>query len=204
MAKENIVTQEKFDLLLSWLDRNRETAGQKYEKIRQRLIRILIGRGCFEAEQLADETFDRVTRKLPELAGNYTGEPSLYFYGVADKIYLEWLRQQKKIKQLRLPQNDARDKTALEIEYECLETCLEKLSAEQHRLIVGYYKEEKPRKSKIAGSWRNFLELRQTRCKSNIANSRPVKRMYAKLHCRKKFDVKGFTVFCHNITEQLK
>jgi DNA-directed RNA polymerase specialized sigma24 family protein len=175
MAKENIVTQEKFDLLLSWLDRNRETAGQKYEKIRQRLIRILIGRGCFEAEQLADETFDRVTRKLPELAGNYTGEPSLYFYGVADKIYLEWLRQQKKIKQLRLPQNDARDKTALEIEYECLETCLEKLSAEQHRLIVGYYKEEKTAKienrrklAEFFGITANAMQVKTLRIRAQL------------------------------------
>lgn len=145
MAKENKITQENFDLLLSWLDPNRETAGQKYEKIRQRLIRILIGRGCLEAEQLVDETFDRVTRKLPELAGNYNGEPSFYFYGVADKIYLEWLRQQKKIKQLSLPETNVRDKTA-EIEYECLESCLEKLPADQHLLIVGYYKEEKTAK----------------------------------------------------------
>lgn len=142
MAKENIITQENFDLLLSWLDPNRETAGQKYEKIRRRLIRILIGRGCFEAEQLADEIFDRVTRKLPELADNYSGDPSLYFYGVAGKIHLEWLRQQKKMKQLPLPETVDEDKSA-DLEYECLQTCLEKLPSDQRHLIVGYYKEEK-------------------------------------------------------------
>lgn len=162
-------------MLLSWLDRNRETAGQKYEKIRRRLIRIFIGRGCFEAEQLADETFDRVTRKLPELADSYTGEPTLYFYGVADKIHLEWLRQQKKIKQLPLPEPDDSDKTALEIEYECLETCLEKLPADQHRLIVGYYKEEKSAKienrRKLAdffGMTANALQVKTLRIRSRL------------------------------------
>ncbi|HEY0047746.1 MAG TPA: hypothetical protein VGB68_00565, partial [Pyrinomonadaceae bacterium] len=63
MDKENVINQENFDVLLNWLDRNREIAGQKYEKIRRRLIRIFLGRGCFEAEELADETINRVTRK---------------------------------------------------------------------------------------------------------------------------------------------
>jgi RNA polymerase sigma factor (sigma-70 family) len=175
MAKENTITQESFDVLLSWLDRNHESAAQKYEKIRQRLIRIFIGRGCFEAEELADETFNRVTRKLPELADSYTGEPSLYFYGVADKIHLEWLRQQKKIKQLRLPETDDRDKTALEIEYECLETCLKKLPSDQHRLIVGYYKEEKSAKienrRKLAdffGMTANALQVKTLRIRARL------------------------------------
>jgi len=96
MSKEIVITQEGFNTLLSWLDRNRETAGQKYEKIRRRLIRIFYGRGCFEAEELADETINRVIRKLPQLLDDYAGEPALYFYGVANNIYQEWLRKQKK------------------------------------------------------------------------------------------------------------
>ena len=175
MAKENIITQDNFDLLLSWLDRNREAAAQKYEKIRQRLIRIFIGRGCFEAEELADETFDRVIRKLPQLADSYTGEPSLYFYGVADKIHLEWLRQQKKVKQLHLPETDDQDKTTLEIEYECLENCLGKLPADQHRLIVGYYQEEKSAKienrRKLAdffGMTANALQVKALRIRAQL------------------------------------
>lgn len=143
MAKENVVTQENFDVLLSWLDHNREIAGQKYEKIRARLIRIFVGRGCFDAEELADETFNRVTEKLPQLARDYVGEPALYFYGVADKIHLEWLRRQKKKQQLQIPETQESDKAELETEYECLETCLEKLSADQHSLIIGYYREDK-------------------------------------------------------------
>jgi RNA polymerase sigma factor (sigma-70 family) len=175
MVKENIITKENFDVLLSWLDHNRETAAQKYEKIRQRLIRIFWGRGCYEAEALADETFDRVTRKLPELADSYTGEPSLYFYGVADNIHLEWLRQQKKIKHLNLPQSDDRDKTALEIEYECLENCLEKLPTDHRRLIVEYYKEDKSAKIenrrklvKLLGMKANALQVKTSRIRAQL------------------------------------
>lgn len=176
MAKENVLTRENFDVLLAWLDRNRETAAEKYEKIRQRLIRIFRGRGCFEAEALADETFDRVTEKLPELAERYAGEPALYFYGVADKIYLEWLRKQKKTNQLLLPDGeDAADKAEAEIEYECLESCLGKLPAEQSKLIVEYYREEKSAKienrRKLAenlGMNANALQVKASRIRAQL------------------------------------
>lgn len=159
MAKENLITQESFDVLLSWLDRNRETAAQKYEKIRQRLIHIFAGRGCFEAEELADETFNRVTRKMPQLADGYTGEPALYFYGVADKIHLEWLRKQKKIKNLEFTDTDSQNIPEPDLEYDCLETCLQTLSLEQRELIIEYYKEEKSAKISCRKELAQKLEI---------------------------------------------
>jgi len=175
MAKENVITRENFDVLLSWLDRNRAIAAQKYEKIRQRLIRIFIGRGCFEAEEMADETFNRVTQKIPQLLDNYVGEPALYFYGVADKIHLEWLRRQKKIQQLQLPETDESDKAELEVEYECLETCLAELPADQHELIVGYYREEKSAKienrrelAKKHGISANAMQVKASRIRTQL------------------------------------
>lgn len=176
MAKENVITQESFNMLLTWLDHNRETAAQKYEKIRQRLIRIFIGRGCFEAEELADETFNRVTGKLPALADGYAGEPALYFYGVADKIHLEWLRKQKKISQLHLPEADCeKEQSKTEMEHDCLENCLGKLPADEHQLIVGYYQEEKSAKienrRKLAaklGMSANALQIKASRIRARL------------------------------------
>ena len=151
MAKDTTVTQENFDALLNWLDLNREAAGQKYEKIRQRLIRIFVCRGCFEAEELADMTINRVMLKLPQISEKYVGEPTLYFYGVADKVHHEWLRQQKKIKKLELTGTDNYDETEpeSESEYECLEDCLKILSIAERELIVSYYKEEKKAKIEL-------------------------------------------------------
>jgi RNA polymerase sigma factor (sigma-70 family) len=146
MDKENAINQENFDILLSWLDRNRENAGQKYEKIRRRLIRIFHGRGCFEAEELADETINRVTRKLPQVAADYVGEPTHYFYAVANKIHLEWLRKQKKINALPLAETPDHAETESEAEYECLEICLKALPDKQRGLIVEYYRDEKSAK----------------------------------------------------------
>lgn len=175
MIKENAITQEKFDVLLAWLDQNREIAAEKYEKIRCRLIRIFAGRGCFEAEELADETFDRVTGKLPELSESYTGEPTYYFYGVANKVHLEWLRKQKKIKQLEMPPNDENDQADDQIEYDCLENCLGKLPVDQHQLIVEYYREERSAKienrralAKNLGISKNALQVKTMRIRAQL------------------------------------
>ena len=93
MKKDWVLTQDAFDTLLDWLDPDREQAGRKYEAIRGRLIRIFICRGCLESEFLADETINRVTAKIEEISKSYVGDPALYFYAVAQKVHLEYLRK---------------------------------------------------------------------------------------------------------------
>lgn len=177
MAKDTRITQEHFDALIDWLDPNREAAGQKYEKIRQRLIRIFVCRGCFEAEELADMTINRVMLKLPQISEKYIGEPALYFYGVADNIHHEWLRQQKKIKKLEVTEtsNYAESEPESESEYECLEDCLKTLSIAERELIVDYYKEEKKAKIELRralaaklGISINALQVRTCRIRADL------------------------------------
>jgi DNA-directed RNA polymerase specialized sigma24 family protein len=138
MKKEWVLTQEAFDGLLAWLDPNRDLAAQKYESIRTRLIKIFACRGCAEAEDLADETINRVTNKLPEIQGTFVGEPARFFYGVANKIQLEYSRPQRT--PVLPPVNDNEDS---EREYECLDRCMERLSSENRQLVLSYYQEEK-------------------------------------------------------------
>jgi len=139
MKKEWVLTQEAFDALLAWLDSDREVAAQKYETIRTRLIKIFACRGCAETEDLADETINRVTSKLPEIQANFIGDPARYFYGVANKIHLEYSRQ----KLLVAPPPPTTDNTESELEYECLDRCVSKLSKENRQLVLSYYQEEK-------------------------------------------------------------
>jgi dihydroneopterin aldolase len=67
MKKNWELSQETFDALLAWLDSDRDQAAMKYEKIRRALIKIFTGRACVEPEDLADETINRVARKLKEI-----------------------------------------------------------------------------------------------------------------------------------------
>lgn len=151
MKKEWVLTQQAFDTLLDWLDGDRERAGRKYEEIRVRLIKIFTCRGCFEAEELADETINRVVGKVDEIANNYQGDPALYFYGVSHNIHLEYLRKLK-LRVAEIPPESTTDIVPrpsvgmvedIEPEFECLEHCLDELSPDSRKLLLEYYQHEK-------------------------------------------------------------
>lgn len=151
MKNQWVVTQQAFDSLLNWLDADRESAGTKYEKIRVRLIKIFTCRGCGEADDLADETINRVTVKLGEIAANYSGDPALYFYGVAQKVHLEYLRKRPLVQESLETGREPGGQTTwppeaadeVEHEYACLEQCMDRLPPENRRLVLEYYHEEK-------------------------------------------------------------
>ena len=132
-------TQGDFDKFLFWLDPDRERAARKYEEIRRRLIKIFACRGCPEAEDLADETINRVIGKAQELIDSYIGDPARYFCGVARKVYLEYVR--KPPPALHVPPPDPPQEK--EREYECLDACLGQLPDETRRLILEYYQDKK-------------------------------------------------------------
>src|SRR5437016_9086682 len=83
--KLQVLRQEDFDRLLLWLDPDPERAGIIYEKIRWRMIAILASRGCRLAEELADETIDRVARRVADIQAKYVDERAIYFLGVMNK-----------------------------------------------------------------------------------------------------------------------
>src|SRR3982751_4869329 len=89
------INEESFESLLAWLDPNRETAGQKYEVIRAGLIRIFVSKGFSDAEDIADETINRVMKRLPEIRDTYVGERARYFHGVARFVIREMNRRKE-------------------------------------------------------------------------------------------------------------
>ncbi len=139
MNKGWVLTQESFDDLLAWLHPQREQAGQKYEDIRRRLIKIFTCRGCCEPEDLADETINRVSKKLKDIKSEFTGDPARYFYGVANKVHMEYLRRKP------TPPMPAslEDSDQIEKEYECLERCMQKLTPDNRELVLQYYQDDK-------------------------------------------------------------
>jgi DNA-directed RNA polymerase specialized sigma24 family protein len=142
MKKNMEINPAAFEKMLLWLDKNRDAAGNKYEAIRLRLIKIFDYRQCPNSEELADRVFDRVLQKIEQNAVADGGNPALYFYSVANNIYRENLRKPITVE---LPEDIAReeDEESFEPYYECLKKCLKKLSSEKQRLIIGYYEEEK-------------------------------------------------------------
>src|SRR5215510_8473677 len=96
------MTPDDFEELLLWLDPdpdgtgvpNRDRGAEKYEKIRQRIIRIYQNRGWHRSEEVADEALERVGPKVKRLRPTYVGDPARYIYGIARNVYHEMLREE--------------------------------------------------------------------------------------------------------------
>jgi DNA-directed RNA polymerase specialized sigma24 family protein len=149
MRKDWVLTQEALDGLFDWLDEDRQQAALEYEKIRRKLIRIFVGRRCHVAEELADETINRVTVKVQKLVV-YEGDKALYFYAVANNVYREWLRDPARtnceppVFKAVTPSEPNED----EDKYECLERCWKELNEDSRSLFLEYNREEKSAKIK--------------------------------------------------------
>lgn len=171
MKKNWVLSQESFDLLLEWLSPDREQAGQRYEEIRTRLIKIYATRGCWEADELADETINRVAKKLAEVKDSFVGDPALYFYSFVNNIYFEYLRRKPAPVPPSMPQMSEED----EDRFNCLEECFEKLDRETRVLVMQYYRGEKSAKinhrKELAdelGIAANALRLRAFRARATL------------------------------------
>ena len=96
-----------------------------------------MSRGFSDAEDLADETINRVTKKLPEIRDTYVGEPARYFHGVARYIVREMMRR-KEVAVEEVPVVTAEAEVHSD-EYDCLQKCLRFLPADRRELILDYY-----------------------------------------------------------------
>lgn len=137
------MSPDDFERFLQWLDPDREKAGEKYPVIQARLTRYFTCRGCgVDADQLADETISRVTRKIEQIADAYVGERLPYFLGVSRNVYSEYL---KKLIVMRTSQPPPAPDSADEKELldRCLEGCMNRLTSENRDLILEYYTGEK-------------------------------------------------------------
>ena len=149
------MTQKAFDLLLSQLDSDRDAAGERYQRIRDKLVNFFRWRGCANADDYADRTIDRGARRLEEGAEITARDPYLYFHGVALNVLREhWKKAEKENTQsldaLPVWQTPAAEPDvgkAQEIETQearvgCLHHCVEILPRPQLDLITQYHQGE--------------------------------------------------------------
>jgi len=131
------ITKELFDALLEWLDPDRDTAGQRYETIRGGLVRMFVSKGISDAGNSADETMDRVMKRLPEIRDTYVGDPAKYFHGVARNLILEAKRRKEVVTEV-LPECVMKDPEISDTS-ECLSRCLKLLPRDKQELILDYH-----------------------------------------------------------------
>jgi DNA-directed RNA polymerase specialized sigma24 family protein len=179
------LTTEAFDSLLYSLHPDRDHAGRLYENIRRKLLEFFEARGSAVPEEHADETFDRVMRRMTE--GEKVENPASYCYGVAKFVWIEASRARAKApveldeNAVMPPRNDTDEDFALaresvERRLDCLENCLESLADETRHFIIEYYKDEnglKIEQRKLLAArldtTLNALRLRASRLRRELA-----------------------------------
>src|SRR5215217_8020060 len=144
---EWVLTQAAFDGFLATLDIDREKAGEKYEYIRLKLLKYFQWCGSDVPDIDADETINRVTRRICE--GQDVYNINGYIYGVAKLVHAESLKLRHR--RLSLDEGSFTEmSSSVEIEVanyqECLERCLECLSDEDREVITEYYRYKKTEK----------------------------------------------------------
>jgi len=140
------LTKEAFDKLLDSLGSDRDSAANKYLEIRANLLKFFEWRGCPFPEDHADETFNRVARKIVD--GEEIRNHAAYIIGVARLLVLEIIKANTKQREA-LNEFQAVDTTydeLAEIRIECLQNCLQQLPADSRELIMEYYQGDKSAK----------------------------------------------------------
>lgn len=144
-ARDTAASQTGFERLLAALDAERERAGELYERLRGKLILYFQCRNIVQAEECADETLDRVARKLE--ADEEIREINTFVFGVARLLLLERARQQARHDELpaEIPFTPESLENAAEIEtrLSCLRHCLARQTPENRELILHYYQGDK-------------------------------------------------------------
>ena len=142
------LTPKAFDQFLSILDIDRDRAGESYETLRRNLIQLFIWRGCRDPESHADETINRVIRKIDE--GEEVRDVIAYAHGVARRLLLEIFKKQEReqvgIDELPPLVAQPAEQNDDENGVLCLRRCLNRLPEESRQLIVLYYQGEKSAK----------------------------------------------------------
>jgi DNA-directed RNA polymerase specialized sigma24 family protein len=146
LKKDWVPTSDAFRHLLTWLDGGVDSGGEEYLEIRRRLVSHFDRKGCLPAEELADETLNRVARRLEE-EGWISDAPPHYCYIVARFVFLEHLRSGER-RRAPVPANlqaatefdtvSPSDEKRLD----CLEQCLGRLATADRELILEYYRDD--------------------------------------------------------------
>ena len=82
--------------LLAWLDAGVDSGGERYEEMRRRLSAYFDRKNCHAPDDLADETLNRIARRLEEEGSLVEGPPARYRYIVAKFVFLEFTREAKR------------------------------------------------------------------------------------------------------------
>jgi RNA polymerase sigma factor (sigma-70 family) len=121
-----------------------QSAGERFEVLRRKLVFYFESRRCDDPEELAHETLERLLQKHGERVE--VMDLMRYSYGVARNVLLEHLRRKKAEKKYISEQEycshavaDEEEAVSKERRLECLEECAARLSVQESALLTDYF-----------------------------------------------------------------
>jgi len=143
------LTAEGLGRLLARLDANRDQAAVEYERLRRALIKFFDWRGVWPPEECADETIDRLSRRLEEIT---VTDVKSYALGIARLVLLERGRGPvfspiDSGPELRSSPESLPDDEREQLQ-NCFDDCLAQIANDERSLLLSYYAGE--RQGKIA------------------------------------------------------
>jgi DNA-directed RNA polymerase specialized sigma24 family protein len=164
-----VLTSEAFERFLFSLDPDAEHAGEKYEALRRKLVKIFDWRGARFPEECADETINRLIRKLE--SGETIRDIPTYCQGIARLVFLETLKEPDnrwvsldELSAVVVPPFHEEDGA----HRQCFMRCLNELPVESRQLILEYYEDERRDKinNRQAMADRLGIPLNALRCRA--------------------------------------
>lgn len=163
------LTREKFSSFLEWLSPDIDTAGEEYERLRFRLCTFFSQRQCSFADDLADETINRVILKASE---ERIENKIAYCYGVAKNVYRESLRKQRPHLDIEEIQIAAKAPEEQTFPQECLDKCLQELSPESREILLDYFSETNLKKIELHRRLSQSLKMTQTALRMRVMRAK--------------------------------
>jgi len=179
------VTEPAFQRFLEWLDDGGSSGGERYLEMRRRLVRYFDRKNCLVSDDLADETLNRVARRLEQEGTISKATPAQYCYVVAKFVFLEHLRKTRSEATTSEPDLSSvptershlahgLSESAEEL-LDGLERCLQQLTAGNRNLILEYYRGEQAAKiqsrrqlAERLGLTANALSIRACRIRDEL------------------------------------
>lgn len=166
---KNELTREKFSTFLEWLSPDMDRAAEEYERLRFRLCLFFSQRQCSFADELADDTINRVIQKASE---EKIESKIAYCYGVAKNVYRESLRKRRDhldVDELQIAAKAPEEPT---FPRECLDKCLEELPPESRDLLLDYFSESKLAKVELHQRISHSLKKTQTALRMQVMRAK--------------------------------
>lgn len=177
LKKDWSATPAAFQQFLAWLDGGVDSGGERYVEMRRRLVAYFARKRCTGADDLADETLNRVARRLEEEGTITDAAPARYCYIVARFVFLEALRRPAVVHETPLdapiaqPATEPVETRALD----CLDRCVGELPDADRALILDYYAGDSSTKAEgrrtmaaRLGLTANALTIRASRIRARL------------------------------------